>query len=70
MAPKETPNPYEAPACQGTKEVRRKSKGLPPLEFTLWTAALGVTDLISDSGFAGACPAPNTYRGSSPLQAR
>jgi hypothetical protein len=23
------PNTYEAPTCQGTKEVRRKSKGLP-----------------------------------------
>jgi len=26
----------------------------------------GVTDLISNSGFAGTCPAPNTYRGSTP----
>jgi hypothetical protein len=26
-----TPNTYEAPVCQGTKEVRRKIKGLPLL---------------------------------------
>jgi len=30
----------------------------------LQTRAFGVTDLISRTGFAGACPAPNTYRGS------
>jgi hypothetical protein len=28
--------------------------------------AFGVTDLISESGFAGTCPAPNTYRGLCP----
>ena len=63
-----TPNPYEAPVCQGTKEVRRKIR-----VFRYWvhaqSIALGVTDLISSSGSAGACPAPNTYRGSSPTAA-
>jgi len=32
--------------------------------------ALVVTDLISSSGFAGTCPAPNTYRGSHAARSR
>ena len=44
-----TPNPYEAPTCQGTKEVRRKIE-----VFRYWVhaqaVALGVTDLILSSG--------------------
>ena len=64
-------NTYEAPVCQGTKEVRRKEKGFP-LRVHAQSMTLGVTDLISSSGFTGtliACPAPNTYRGSSPTAA-
>jgi hypothetical protein len=59
-----TPNPYEAPTCQEAKEVRRKNGGLPPHVSHALLPAIGVTDLISNSGFAGTCPAPNTYRGS------
>jgi hypothetical protein len=32
---RQLPNTYEAPVCQGPKEVRRKIKGLPLLGFTL-----------------------------------
>jgi hypothetical protein len=59
-----TPNTYEAPTCQEAKEGRRKIKGLPLHVFHARSLAVGVTDLISSSGFAGTCPAPNTYRGS------
>jgi hypothetical protein len=47
-----TPNTYEAPVCQGTKEVRRK-KRVFRYGVHAQTIALGVTDLISNSGSTG-----------------
>jgi hypothetical protein len=64
-------NTYETPVCQEANEVRRKKRGFR-FSFHAQSIALGVTDLISNSGFTGtpwACPAPNTYRGSSPTAA-
>jgi hypothetical protein len=47
-----TPNTYEAPVCQEATEVRRKERA-----FRYWvharSIALGVTDLISNSGSTG-----------------
>jgi len=45
-----TPNTYEAPACQGTNEVRAEDGSLPRLMHSR-SSALGVTDLISRSGW-------------------
>ena len=57
------PITYEAPACQEANEVRVQDEVLhQPMHCT--SSAFGVTVLISKAGFAGACPAPNTYRGS------
>ena len=58
-----TPNPYEAPTCQETKEVRAEDAVFRQ-EIHRQSTTLGVTDLISSAGFAGTCPVPNTYRGS------
>jgi hypothetical protein len=58
------PITYETLVCQEANEVRRK-KMVSRFWVHAQSIALGVTDLISISGFTGtpwACPAPNTYR--------
>jgi hypothetical protein len=57
------PNPYATPSCQEAKRGCAEDEVFRQLLHGQ-AQAFGVTDLISGSGFTGACPAPNTYRGS------
>jgi len=62
------PNTYEAPTCQGTKEVRAEDAVFRQ-EIHRQSTTLGVTDLISSASFAGTCLYQTPIEGQAPRDA-